>query len=96
MNGKTNFVLYVSIESCSHNIVKAYFSESITNTNGFVSTKCESFEEFELGSCMNNKKITLGGTLSPEDEGVYYLHTNKWKPFSKQRPYTKLSSLSLI
>lgn len=61
-----------------------YFPEAISNANGFVSTKCVSYEEYDAGSCADNKKITLGGELTLEDEGVYYLYTNPEKPYSKE------------
>lgn len=65
-------------------IATDYFVESISNTNGFVATQCPSYEEYEAGLCKNNKHITFGGQLEPEDVGDYYLDTNSQKPYSKE------------
>lgn len=69
--------------SCSHNIVTAYFVESIQNDHGFLSTKCESYEAFVTGTCESNEKVPIGGPLA-NAEGVYYLYTNSEKPYSKE------------
>lgn len=65
-------------------IVTDFFVESIYNQNGFVSTKCESYEAYESGVCSENKKVTLGAILTTQDEGSYYLDTNAQKPYSKE------------
>lgn len=67
---------------CSHVIVTAFFVESIENPNGFLSTKCSSYEDYIAGVCDENDKVPLGGNLEGK-EGSYFCETNPEKPYSK-------------
>lgn len=81
MNVKYNFSI---LGACSHIIVTDFYVEAVQNPQGFVSTKCGSYKNYELGLCANEKKVHLGGNLSKQDAGVYYLYTNPESPYSKE------------
>lgn len=70
--------------ACSHIIVTDYYVEAVANPKGFVSTECSSYENYQLGLCSNGSTVSLGGILSIQDAGVYYLDTNAESPYSKE------------
>lgn len=69
---------------CSHTIVRDYYLEALKNPEGFVSKQCDSYENYKNGLCDGNKALTIGGDLSLEDAGLYYLRTNPLPPYSKE------------
>lgn len=68
---------------CNHEIGQYYLIESVENPNGFVSTKCDSYENFLAGSCEGNDRVALGRELAGH-EGDYFFETNAEKPYSKE------------
>lgn len=64
-------------------IVNEFYLESVENPVGFLSTKCDSYENYLSGACDGNDKLPLGGDLLGR-EGDYYFETNPEKPYSKQ------------
>lgn len=67
----------------SHGIVTSYFVESLWNPIGFLSTKCDSYENYLSGACDSNHKVALGGDLEGL-EGDYHFLTNGEPPYSKE------------
>lgn len=69
---------------CGHRRAHEYFVEAVNNPKGFVSKKCSSYLQYELGLCKKSKTLNIGGEFSTKDAGSYYLKTNSRKPYSKK------------
>lgn len=54
--------------------------ESIYDEQKFVSTKCDSYMQYEADECSYNRTITIGGDLTLKDSGKYYLKTDPQPP----------------
>ena len=51
--------------ACSHKRAHKYYIESISNPNAFLSTACESYEDFQNGDCGDHAlKVPMGEILS--------------------------------
>lgn len=61
----------------------AYFTESVYNPNGFLSTECDSYIDYLLNTC-TGRNITLGGNYTIDDAGAYYFRTNAESPYSEE------------
>ncbi|XP_046639786.1 lipase member H-like isoform X1 [Daphnia pulicaria] len=59
---------------CSHRRAVEYFMESLDVP--FIATRCNSYDEFKLGSCTNNFKTFLGVPVSTSAVGNFFLDTN--------------------
>jgi len=75
---------------CAHMRSLFLFTEGITSENGFYGLKCSSRDQIDRDGCHNTD-----GTIrkmgedpkSPSDDGaVYYLKTNKRKPYAMGKP----------
>ena len=53
------------IGCCSHCRAVDLFAESINTPVGFVSLRCDSFEDYESGACDGNDKELMGDKVSP-------------------------------
>ncbi|KAG8253797.1 pancreatic triacylglycerol lipase-like isoform X1 [Homalodisca vitripennis] len=67
---------------CSHRRSYKYFAESITS-KGFISTACDSWNDYKSGRCTNNVKTVMGEYVNVSASGCYYLFTNPSKPYAK-------------
>lgn len=63
-------------------IVNEFLMEAIENPEGFLATKCDSYEEYLSGNCFDNEKVALGGDVA-NYQGVFYFQTNPQRPYSK-------------
>lgn len=80
-----NSIIFVFVvDLCSHKRAYEFFTESIKNPNGFVSTLCLSYEDYENESCAFNYNATLGGEQVDYLDGNYYFNTNAEPPYSKE------------
>lgn len=70
--------------SCSHERSHEFYLEAVKNSDGFVSTDCGSYLLYALDKCDSNRTVTIGGDLTIEDAGNYYLYTNSESPYSKE------------
>ncbi|GAB0095684.1 Lipase domain-containing protein [Sergentomyia squamirostris] len=72
-----------SIPSCSHSRAYQYFAESITD-RGFYALKCSGYTDIVFKYCRSSgEKVLMGGEpIAVKSEGVYWLKTNKNKPFA--------------
>lgn len=75
---------YLLLDLCSHKRAYEFFTESLSNPDGFVSTLCGSYENYKNGICDSNFKVSLGGKEVDSLVGDYYLDTNAKAPFSKE------------
>ena len=57
---------------CSHCRAAYLFDESINSPVGFVSLKCNSYEEYLNGSCDQNEKQLMGDPVSLTYEIPFY------------------------
>nr|XP_022916117.1 lipoprotein lipase-like [Onthophagus taurus] len=70
-------------DKCSHKRSNLYFIESI-NSNDFIATSCESWENFKEVNCGNDSKnVTFGENVDFQARGVYYFITNDNPPFAQ-------------
>uniref|UniRef100_A0A1B6MCF6 Lipase domain-containing protein n=1 Tax=Graphocephala atropunctata TaxID=36148 RepID=A0A1B6MCF6_9HEMI len=67
---------------CSHRRSYKYFAESVTS-DGFISTTCDTWEDYEQGQCTNNTKTVMGENVDISANGCYYLYTNPSRPYAK-------------
>lgn len=67
---------------CSHIRSCDYFNEALEDSNAFVGTKCDSYENYLNGTCDGNEQVALGGSLLGF-EGNYYFLTNEEPPYSQ-------------
>ena len=52
--------------SCSHERAPKYYVESILKpSNSFMSTECDSYDEFATGNCVGNGLVPMGEGLLP-------------------------------
>lgn len=58
--------------------------EAIENPIGFVAKECSSYFAYKLGLCKEKNSLSIGGNLTINDAGLYYLKTNSRKPFSRE------------
>lgn len=77
-----NVVMYFS-GSCSHGRSEYLFMESIEDSEAFLSKKCDSYDNYLSGACDDNETVAMGGDLTPENAGTYYLETNSEYPYSQ-------------
>lgn len=77
-------IVWGVVAACSHSRAPEYYVEAVWNPEGFVSRRCGSYEEYEGGKCEEGRSLTVGGDISIEDEGVYYLRTNSESPYSRE------------
>lgn len=69
--------------TCSHARANKFFVESVTSDVGFTSYKCDSWDKFQEGLCMDNPTSLMGLPASRRDpEGTYYLRTRDQSPFA--------------
>ena len=76
------------VKACSHNRVLDLYVESIKhrdNDKYFLSKNCESYEEYQKGTC-NGNELPMGEALKPsmvKTNGLkYYLKTGSSSPFN--------------
>ncbi|XP_044726528.1 hepatic triacylglycerol lipase-like [Chrysoperla carnea] len=68
---------------CSHALAFKYFTESI-KSNKFISTLCDSYENFSRGNCNHGQKVAMGYQLKGNvTSGKYYLYTNTYPPYAR-------------
>jgi len=67
---------------CDHSRAVSYYAESITSTAGFRAIKCETYEEFQSGSCEENEAQFMGEPTPSTTRGIFYLETNAASPFA--------------
>ncbi|KAI9557551.1 hypothetical protein GHT06_017379 [Daphnia sinensis] len=67
---------------CHHCRAVDLFAESINTDVGFVSVRCESFEEYQNGTCNGNDKELMGDKVSLSARGTFYLSTNEQAPWA--------------
>ncbi|XP_063218396.1 lipase member H-like [Bacillus rossius redtenbacheri] len=70
-------------QKCSHVRALYYFEESITSKVGFRATKCDSWADYESGSCAGHATVLMGEPTPASTRGVYYLHTASSSPFAR-------------
>ena len=64
--GNTYVILIFFSASCSHERAPKYYVESILNpSNSFMSTECDSYDEFATGNCAGNELVPMGEGLLP-------------------------------
>lgn len=74
----------IFVDLCSHERSHQLFTEALKNANGFVSTLCESYENFKSRLCDFGSKLPLGGREVDYSKGNYFLVTNARSPYSKE------------
>lgn len=67
---------------CSHMLSCEFFNEALQNSNRFLGTKCDSYEDYLIGACDGNTQVAFGGNLLGH-EGDYYFLTNPEPPYSQ-------------
>ncbi|XP_059350971.1 inactive pancreatic lipase-related protein 1-like, partial [Daphnia carinata] len=80
---KIGNILDIFDEACSHRRAVQYFAESINSAVPFNSTQCDSYSQFQLGSCPENLKTSMGLFVSATATGNFFLNTNSHKPFAE-------------
>lgn len=73
----------VFLDDCSHLKAYKFYTEAVQNGDGFVSTQCPNYGFYIINICRNSPTVTMGGNLTLEDSGIYYLTTNSEEPYSK-------------
>ncbi|KAJ3642078.1 hypothetical protein Zmor_024896 [Zophobas morio] len=71
---------------CSHARSWQYFTNATARPGTILAEKCKSNNNFKNGKCNNSRIIDLGGDITVEDEGRYYLKTNSEPPFKSLIP----------
>lgn len=69
--------------SCSHSLSYEYFAESINSKAGFLSARCSSYADFNMGMCKSNTAFMGGVEPNLNVKGNYYLNTNKMAPYAR-------------
>jgi hypothetical protein len=69
--------------ACSHGRCYEYMQESINNVNAYISCRCNTWEEFNLGSCPCTETATMGENVRKNARGKFYLKTNSAEPWSQ-------------
>ncbi|XP_057658586.1 pancreatic lipase-related protein 2-like [Diorhabda carinulata] len=70
------------IGTCAHSRAYALYAESL-GSEGFISRRCKSFDEYKKGRCENTQKSVMGGfELDYKANGTYYLRTNGHSPYA--------------
>lgn len=73
------------VGNCAHGRAYEFFAESINN-NRFLSTRCNNFNEIQIGSCTpSGPSVTMGGepsNFNTNTNGVYFLTTSGSSPFA--------------
>ncbi|XP_063218397.1 lipase member H-like [Bacillus rossius redtenbacheri] len=69
-------------QRCSHVRALYYFEESITSEVGFRAKNCDSWADYESGSCAGNATVLMGDPTPMSTRGVFYLHTAGSKPYA--------------
>ena len=77
--------------ACNHMKAVDYYVDSVNNRNDvnyLAATRCDSYEEFEAGTCDQMEKLPMGEALSLDmvnGQGPmkFYLHTNAVPPFGQ-------------
>jgi len=69
--------------SCSHGMGNKFFEESVGNSNAFMSCQCNTWQEFNTGSCPCTTRANMGDNVSRGTRGRFYLKTNSLRPYSQ-------------
>ena len=69
--------------SCSHSLSYEYFAESINSRAGFLSARCSSYADFNMGRCKSNTAFMGGVEPNLNVNGNYYLKTNMKAPYAR-------------
>ncbi|XP_044746473.1 phospholipase A1-like [Coccinella septempunctata] len=68
---------------CSHRRAHDLFIEAIAHPGGFVSTKCDSYVDYQSHKCDGNIKVSMGDWQTNET-GSFFLETTGEPPFIKK------------
>ncbi|XP_077295506.1 pancreatic triacylglycerol lipase-like [Arctopsyche grandis] len=68
--------------SCSHSRSYEFFADSIDH-KGFMADQCTDYKEMSKGKCAKLSQMHMGGSSPKNAVGIFYLETNKKKPFYK-------------
>ena len=69
--------------SCSHSLSYEYFAESINSKAGFLSARCSSYVDFNMGMCKSNTAFMGGVEPNLNVKGNHYLNTNMKSPYAR-------------
>ncbi|XP_031829068.1 lipase member H-B-like isoform X2 [Nomia melanderi] len=69
--------------TCSHERAEVYIGESARNPDGFLSIKCNSWDDFKAGKCDKSVIIPMGEAAPCNVTGSFYLQTNSKSPYAK-------------
>ncbi|XP_015516106.2 lipase member H-B [Neodiprion lecontei] len=69
--------------TCSHARSWAYFAESLSDEDAFLAIACDSYTEFEAGSCSSNTEEIMGYATPNTAAGNYMLQTNSDSPYGR-------------
>ncbi|VVC94632.1 unnamed protein product [Leptidea sinapis] len=78
-NGMSQPDCYLS--TCDHSRAWELYAESINNPRRFPARKCDSWSEFQSGSCMKNEVSYMGINSRKGSSGLYFLTTGSASPF---------------
>ncbi|XP_015115611.2 pancreatic triacylglycerol lipase [Diachasma alloeum] len=78
-------------EACSHGRAYVYFTESIISESGLLATKCDTWDQFRMGSCNESPVVFMGEPVNHAARGNFFLKTRSESPFADTSAKSLLS-----
>ncbi|ODM94556.1 Pancreatic triacylglycerol lipase [Orchesella cincta] len=86
-NGKTQPGCGLDIfGACAHLRAYEYYFESVANPVGFLSCECNSWKEYDAGTCECSNVAFMGEHCSNSSRGMFYLKTRSRAPYAIYTP----------
>ncbi|XP_043498851.1 pancreatic triacylglycerol lipase-like [Polistes fuscatus] len=70
------------MEACSHGRSYIYFTESINSKTGLPAVKCENWDRFVSGDCIDSEAVLMGEHVDKSASGSYFLRTRSESPYA--------------
>ncbi|XP_035723151.1 pancreatic triacylglycerol lipase-like [Vespa mandarinia] len=70
------------MEACSHGRSYVYFTESINSKTGFPAVKCENWDRYINGDCIDSRVVLMGEHVDKSASGSYFLRTRSEPPYA--------------
>jgi hypothetical protein len=70
------------VGSCAHSRAPAFYRESTLSSVPFKACKCETWAEYDEGSCACAEQVNMGYYVDIRARGKFYLRTNAEEPYA--------------
>ncbi|XP_011648264.1 pancreatic triacylglycerol lipase isoform X2 [Pogonomyrmex barbatus] len=70
------------MEACSHGRSYVYFTESINSKTGLSATKCDSWDSYMRGKCIDSQIVLMGEHVDQTAKGLFFLRTRSEPPYA--------------